>query len=126
MNKGTQEIQTLLNAGGVIRLGPGNFTLNSASLNFTTSNTILQGSVDNKGNLQTTLLVSGSPRYAVTIGTNSSFSPLSVNFRTNITHNYVAVGSNSFNVNNVGGFSVGDEVIVQRVASAAWIYALGK
>ena len=45
--------------------------------------------------------------------------------RTPITDEYVPVGARTFRVASIRGFSVGDEVIVQRPSTAEWIHAIG-
>ena len=45
--------------------------------------------------------------------------------RVDITDAYVPLGAHSFNVSNAGTYRVGDEIIVFRPSTAAWIAAMG-
>ena len=63
-------------------------------------------------------------RTPLVVGTNDS-SPWDVGASTNVTDNFVAVGSQSFNVQNAAMFSVGQEVVITHPSSQAWINALG-
>jgi hypothetical protein len=107
---------------GAVVLAPGEFEI-ATSLNIFASGVVLRGAGDG---VNGTVLRATSTTQSTTIRvlTGSSKSKISSSERT-IADKYVPVGATSFRVNDPSNFSVGDDVIVHRPSTAAWISAMG-
>jgi len=48
-----------------------------------------------------------------------------VHVKLNVTGEYVPVGAHNLHVDNAAGLQVGEEIVVKRPSTAAWIHTLG-
>ena len=96
--------------GGIVLRGVGNDT--NGTVIFSTS-TNGPGNGPEKSQVQGVVVISGS------------FSPTPTGLSNSIVDNYVPVGARSFTVDNAGGYAVGNNIIVHRPSTAAWITAIG-
>jgi len=108
---------------GAVVLNPGTYTI-SSSLNINASGVLLRGSGSlGAGQGGTTINMTGSTGFlAVSVAGSGSYS---LSNTANFIDQYVPSGTNSITVTNASGFSVGDDVVVQRTVTQAWIHLLG-
>lgn len=107
---------------GALLLAAGTYSI-TGSLRIATSGVVLRG--EGQGTTGTVLIAAGtSQRALITVAGTGSWSEVS-NSRRNITNDFLPVGARSFQVDSVSGLSVGDQVIVHRPSTAAWIDAIG-
>ncbi|TVY68444.1 hypothetical protein Focb16_v002293 [Fusarium oxysporum f. sp. cubense] len=105
--------------GGSVILPPGKWSM-TAGLNLS-SNVVVTGSAGGK----TVLSLSEKPSVPVfTLGSSNTVKPR-YGFRSNITNDYVPIGSSSIEVVNSTGFAVDQLVYVSRIATESWIKANG-
>ncbi|MDD9380046.1 hypothetical protein M8Z33_25990 [Streptomyces sp. ZAF1911] len=104
---------------GAVVLRPGRFRL-QGTLHLA-GGVVLRGSGTGTGG--TLLIAAGVPRPLITIGTEGQYKPQGR--KADVTSTYVPVGARSFDVDDAKGFAVGDQVVVQRPTTAAWIRAIG-
>ncbi|EXL45345.1 hypothetical protein FOCG_12742 [Fusarium oxysporum f. sp. radicis-lycopersici 26381] len=105
--------------GGSVILPPGKWSM-TAGLNLS-SNVVVTGSAGGK----TVLSLSEKPSVPVfTLGSSNTVKPR-YGFRSNITNDYVPIGSSSVEVVNSTGFAVDQLVYVSRIATESWIKANG-
>jgi hypothetical protein len=107
-------------ARGAIELSAGTFRL-SGSLRIAASGVVLRGA--GSGRDGTVLKVEGSPRTVLILSGSGQRTPSGK--PTKITDAYVPVGSRALHVDDTTGLSVGDDVLVQRPVTAAWIHFMG-
>ncbi|WP_269859130.1 peptidoglycan-binding protein [Streptomyces sp. RPT161] len=106
---------------GAVQLAPGAYHI-AGQLHIDASGVVLRGAgADSSG----TSLVADQPtvRTLVTIGTKSRYT--TVGAAQQVTDDYVPVGGTTVTLASTQGLSVGDEVVVERPATQAWIDALG-
>ena len=105
---------------GAVLLAPGTFNI-SSTLNINASGVVLRGSGSGSGG--TVINMTGSSSFlAVSIRGSGSYS---LSNTANISDSYVPSGTHTITVDNVSGFSVGDNVLIQRPVTQAWIHFLG-
>ncbi|KAG7425887.1 hypothetical protein Forpi1262_v013182 [Fusarium oxysporum f. sp. raphani] len=105
--------------GGSVILPPGKWSM-TAGLNLS-SKVVVTGSAGGK----TVLSLSEKPSVPVfTLGSSNTVKPR-YGFRSNITNDYVPIGSSSIEVVNSTGFAVDQLVYVSRIATESWIKANG-
>lgn len=104
------------NGGGVVLLGQGKWQLDGGLV--LRNGTVLRGS----GVGMTTLLPKASSD-AITFGEDVK-NP-AINVVANITNCYVGVGASSFKVSDASKLKIGQDIMVQRAATAEWIRANG-
>jgi len=107
---------------GVVLLGAGNFQLNSNTIALK-SGVILRGSGTNSKD--TVLNVNGSARTIFTIAGIASTRRTYPKNSTKITDSLITSGSSTFHVENTSVFNVGDEVLLRRTITQAWIDEMG-
>jgi len=105
---------------GALLLGPGTFHI-SGQLNINASGVVLRGSGSGSGG--TTINMTGSSGFRA-ISVAGSGSPSTSN-TVNITDSYVPSGTNTVHVSSTSGFNVGDNVVINRVVTQAWIDFMG-
>ena len=108
---------------GAVVLNPGTYNI-SSSLTINTSGVVLRGSGSGgAGRGGTTINMTGSTGFlAVSVAGSGSYS---LGNTANFADQYVPSGTNSVTVTDASGFSVGDDVVVQRTVTQAWIHLLG-
>ena len=105
---------------GAVLLNPGAYEI-ATSLLINTSGVVLRGS----GQGQTVLVATGTEKDTlIRLDGNGARSQVAGSLR-NVTDKYVPVGAVSFTVNDASSFAVGDQVIVERKATANWIHDIG-
>ncbi|WKK24025.1 peptidoglycan-binding protein [Streptomyces olivoreticuli] len=104
---------------GAVQLSPGQYHI-AGQLHIGASGVILRGS-----GTGSTVLVADQPsvRTLVTIGDKSRYTPVGTTGQ--VTDDYVPVGSTTLTLGSTAGLSAGDEVVVERPTTQAWIDALG-
>lgn len=107
-------------ARGAVELSAGTFRL-SGSLHITASGVVLRGA--GSGPNGSVLKIEGDPRRVITLG--GSGQRMLSGRAAKITDPYVAAGSQSLHVDDAAGLAVGDDVLVQRPATADWIHFMG-
>jgi len=105
---------------GALLLVPGTFNI-SSQLNINASGVVLRGSGSGSG--ATTINMTGTAGFLAISVTGSG--SRSTSNTANITDSYVPAGTNTLNVDNTAGFNVGDTVVINRVATSAWIHFMG-
>jgi hypothetical protein len=111
---------------GAVLLEPGNFTV-SGSLTITTSGVVLRGSgsgASPSSNTVITMKPSATPYPLIVLGTSNNV-PSYVGSPTTITDSYVPAGTQTVDVANAAGLSVGTTVMITRPVTAAWIDFMG-
>ncbi|KAF4436161.1 hypothetical protein F53441_13305 [Fusarium austroafricanum] len=104
--------------GGSVILPAGRWPM-TAGLNLS-SGVVVSGSGD-----KTVLVLADRPSIPVfTLGTGNASKPR-YGFRTNITNDYIPIGSSSVDVISSRGFAVDQQVYVARTATEAWINGNG-
>jgi hypothetical protein len=108
---------------GAVVLNPGTYNI-SSSLNINASGVVLRGSGSGgAGQGGTTINMTGTTGFlAVNVDGSGSYS---LSNTANFVNQYVPSGTNSITVTDASGFSVGDDVLVQRTVTQAWIHLLG-
>ncbi|KAF9771657.1 hypothetical protein IL306_010713 [Fusarium sp. DS 682] len=115
-----QAIDSIASSGGGSVILPAGKWPITAGLNLS-SNVVVTGSADDK----TVLSLSERPSVPVfTLGSTNTAKPR-YGFRSNITNEYVPIGSSSVEVVDSTGFAVDQLVYVARVATEPWIKANG-
>jgi hypothetical protein len=104
---------------GAVVLSPGTYTV-TRTLRIQASGVVLRGAGSAEGG--TVVNLAGTAFRFVSIG--GSGSPTTSN-RVSILDPYVPSGAQTFTVVDAAGFSVGDDVFVQRPVTEAWIHLLG-
>ncbi|HYF61444.1 MAG TPA: carbohydrate-binding protein, partial [Herpetosiphonaceae bacterium] len=111
---------------GALLLSPGRYAING-TLRINKSGVVLRGSGDGSDPATSTILagVGNTPhqRTLVIVG-NGDSTPWTAGSATNVTDQFVQVGSRTINVADPSRFSVGQEVIVRHPSSQAWINAV--
>lgn len=107
-------------ARGAVELSAGSFRLNG-SLRIATSGVVLRGAGSSQGG--TVLKVEGSPRTLITLAGSGKRTP--VGTAAKITDGYVPSGSQTLHVDSAGDLTVGDDVLVQRPVTEAWLHLMG-
>ncbi|MET8630015.1 peptidoglycan-binding protein [Kitasatospora sp. NPDC004669] len=106
---------------GAVQLARGTYRI-AGTLNITASGVVLRGASANAAD--TTLAASGAnARMLLTIGGNSTYA--TVGSPQAVTDDYVPVGGQSLSLASAAGFKVGDEIVIERPTTQAWIDALG-
>ncbi len=107
---------------GAVMLSAGEYQL-GATLNLNASGVVLRGTgASDQG---TRLRATAAKQYSL-VSISGSGSPATVSgTKRKITDKYVPVGSRSFMVDDITGLAVGQEIIVLRPCTQAWIDALG-
>lgn len=102
--------------GGTVTIPPGSFSI-TAGIQIR-SNVILTGSTGDV----TTLTLQEAPAVPVfTLGNAGNVTRPKYGFRSNITSDYVPIGTSVVTVVNSTGFAVNESVYVSRIATEAWI-----
>ncbi|MFJ5677851.1 peptidoglycan-binding protein [Streptomyces sp. NPDC093097] len=106
---------------GAVQLSPGTYHL-AGQLRITASGVVLRGS---GASPSATTLVADRPtvRTLLTVGTKSSYTTVGTPQR--VTDAYVPTGATSLHLAGTAGLSAGDEVVVERPTTQAWIDAIG-
>jgi hypothetical protein len=102
---------------GVVLLGPGTFLV-SSQINFNVSGVVLRGSGSGAGG--TTLVMTTNATYWGLFNIGEGKATVLTN-TVNLTDSYVPSGATTFNVSSTAGYSVGDEVYVNRPVTQAWL-----
>ncbi|MEU5427143.1 peptidoglycan-binding protein [Streptomyces olivoreticuli] len=104
---------------GAVQLAPGQYHI-AGQLHIGASGVVLRGS-----GTGSTVLVADQPsvRTLLTIGDTSRYTPASTTQQ--VTDDYVPVGGTALTLSSTTGLNVGDEVVVERPTTQAWIDALG-
>jgi len=105
---------------GTVMLGPGTYDCEK-TININASGVVLRGS--GSGEKGTILNLTGKPHACVTVKGNISSKV--VGESTIIADNYVACGSNSFNLVNAAAFAIGDTIRITRTITDEWIKFMG-
>jgi hypothetical protein len=107
---------------GALFLNAGTYSI-SGQISITAGGVVLRGA--GRGADGTVLVAAGtSTRPLIVVGGTTSHSEVS-NSRRSIIDDFVPVGARSFQVDSTSGLTVGDQVIVHRPSTAAWIDAIG-
>ncbi len=101
---------------GAVLLKPGNYSC-SAPLQIKTSGVVLRGSGSKGGG--TTIVLTGKEHPCISISGPTPRPPKEKGVE--ITDAYVPSGATSFHVTSTAGMKVGQEIIVQRPVTPAWI-----
>lgn len=104
---------------GAVLLAPGTFNV-SATLHITTSGVVLKGSGSGAGG--SILTMTGSPFTLLAVSGSGSYTrgtPVTV------TDSYVPSGTRTFTVSDASGFHVGDNILLSRPVTAAWVSFMG-
>jgi hypothetical protein len=118
---------------GAVLLKQGRYLL-AGSLYLRASGVVLRG--EGQGETGTVLVATGARQRSLIVvgareertaadeegGESAAPAPKS---RRVITDEYVPVGAHSFHVDNAAGLQVGEEIVVKRPSTAAWIHTLG-
>ncbi|MFK0293540.1 peptidoglycan-binding protein, partial [Streptomyces sp. NPDC090442] len=104
---------------GAVQLSAGRYHV-AGQLHIGASGVVLRGAATNS-----TVLVADKPsaRTLVTIGDKSRYTPAGT--AQQVTDAYVPVGATTLTLGSTAGLSVGDEVVVERPTTQAWIDAIG-
>ena len=105
---------------GAVLLEPGIYDV-AGTLNLNVSGVILEGSGSGSGG--TILNMNGSPHLLFSFGGSGSW--ITTGATVNITDSYVPSGANSFHISDASGFAVGETILINRPATAAWIHFMG-
>jgi hypothetical protein len=104
---------------GAVLLRPGSYNV-GATLTITASGVVLRGSGSAAGG--TELKLTGAPHDLLSIRGSGSWVTAA---DTAITDPYVPSGATSFTVADASGFKPGDQVLIRRPVTAAWITFMG-
>lgn len=115
-------LNTTTGLRGAVLLNPGSYTV-SGTLNVTASGVVLRGS--GSGNSPTantviTMTAASTPYPLVNLG-NAANVPVYTGSNVTVTDTYVPAGSSTLNVSSTAGFTVGQEVMIKRPTTAAWV-----
>ncbi|HTB81244.1 MAG TPA: chitobiase/beta-hexosaminidase C-terminal domain-containing protein, partial [Opitutaceae bacterium] len=102
---------------GAVLLKAGTFKI-SSTLNINASGVVLRGSGSGSGGT----VLSGSVSPALNIAGSGSYTTSTT---TNLSGSYVPSGTLTINVASTSGFSVGDNVLVNRTVTSNWIHFMG-
>ncbi|MEY9946070.1 peptidoglycan-binding protein [Kitasatospora sp. GAS1066B] len=106
---------------GAVQLAPGKYQI-AGSLTINASGVVLRGAGTDAG--QTSLVAqNASARTLLTIGGDSRYQTLGT--PQPVTDTYVPVGATSLTMQSTAGFKVGDQVVIERPTTQAWIDAIG-
>jgi hypothetical protein len=106
---------------GAVQLAAGKYHL-AGSLSITASGVVLRGATTDAS--ATSLVATGATaRTLINLGTNSAYSV--VGTQAKVADTYVPVGGTSLTLDSASGLKVGDQVVVERPTTQAWIDALG-
>ena len=105
---------------GVVLLNPGTYNCDRP-LTINSSGVVLRGS--GSGANGTIINLTGKPHSCITVRGNVSSSSLGNS--TTISDSYVPAGTNSFNLSNISGFSIGDTITITRRVTDDWIKFMG-
>lgn len=106
---------------GAVQLAKGTYHI-AGSLSITASGVVLRGADGTAAD--TTLVATGaSARTLITVGGSSSYSV--VGAQAQVTDTYLPVGGTKLTLNSATGFKAGDQIVVERPTTQAWINALG-
>lgn len=103
---------------GAVLLSPGIFKV-GGTIDITTSGVVVRGS--GSGDNGTVISMNATGRCFRVLGSGSYSTSGSVD----ITGSFVPSGATSFSVSDASGFSVGDNVLITRTVTAAWISYVG-
>ncbi|GAB5442847.1 MAG: hypothetical protein Fues2KO_31960 [Fuerstiella sp.] len=111
---------------GIVRLTAGEFQI-SGQLQILESGILLQGAGDGADAGTSTILrgTGTTQRSLIRVGAASGFASGVSGTTHNIVDKYVPVGATSFQVDSTANWSVGDEVVVRRPSTEAWISDIG-
>jgi hypothetical protein len=112
----TPQIQTALDAAGVIQLSPGTYDL-AGALSISKSNTVLRGA---KGAV---IRLTGKPHRFLSIRGSGTWQ--TGERSAGITDSYVPSGADSFTIPDSSVFKAGDTVLVRRPVTDSWIHFMG-
>ncbi len=106
---------------GAVVLSPGAYRIGT-SLHIRASGIVLRGGTSNPAD---TVLLPQNPvaRTLVSIGGTGAITPAGPAHA--VTDSYVPVGASTLTLDSTAGLAVGDDVIVQRPQTQAWIHAIG-
>ena len=89
----------------------------AGTLRIAASGVVLRGS--GSGEDGTVLRVTGAPHRVFTVGGTGTWQPDAT--RANVTDAYVPAGASTVTVDSAAEFRAGDQVVIQRAATEAWI-----
>ncbi|HZR27273.1 MAG TPA: hypothetical protein VFA71_00725 [Terriglobales bacterium] len=105
---------------GAVLLSAGTFHI-SGTVHINASGVVLRGS--GSGNGGTVISMTGSTGFlAISVQGSGSYSTSNT---ANFTDSYVPSGVNTINVSSTSGFNVGDNVLITRTVTAAWVHFMG-
>ncbi|GLF92850.1 hypothetical protein [Streptomyces yaizuensis] len=106
---------------GAVQLAPGTYRI-AGQLRITAGGVVLRGA--GTGPTGTTLAADGpTVRTLITIGANASYTTVGTVHQ--VADAYAPVGATTLTLDSAADLSVGDEVVVERPTTQAWIDALG-
>lgn len=114
---------------GVIFLSKGNYQING-TIRVNVSGVILRGAGSSSDPNSSTILqaVGNSPAKRTVLvaggGSTSGWSKRG-NYQSNITDNFVKVGSREFSVASTAGLQVGDNIVIYSPCTSAWVNSVG-
>src|SRR3954471_8568228 len=108
-------------ARGAVLLNPGTYNI-SSTININASGVVLRGS-GSSGASRSTINMTGATGFlAVSVMGSGSYE---LSNTASFINQYVPSGSTTVTVTDAAGFAVGDEVLVQRTVTAAWVHFVG-
>lgn len=107
---------------GAVLLGAGEYEIDG-TLHIRASGVVLRG--EGKGTDGTVLIATRRSQHTLVVVDGSGGAEEIAGSRVDIVGDYVPFGARSFQVANASSFSVGDDVVVYRPSTEAWISALG-
>ncbi|MFJ8229730.1 peptidoglycan-binding protein [Streptomyces sp. NPDC094448] len=106
---------------GAVQLAPGTYRI-AGQLRITAGGVVLRGA--GTGPSGTTVAADGPTiRTLITVGANASYTTVGTVHQ--VADPYVPVGATALTLDSAAGLSVGDEVVIERPTTQAWIDALG-
>lgn len=105
---------------GAVYLTAGTYRVAKA-LTISASGVVLRGAGDGSGG--TELLASGDPHAVISFAGSGSLARSGS--EVNVTDTYVPIGATTFHVASTSGLKVGENIVVQRPQTQAWINAIG-
>lgn len=107
---------------GAVQLGAGQYQI-GGTLNINASGVVLRGATATA--TDTELVTTGGIRTLIQVGgQGGSYTPVGTTHY--VADRYVPVGAMSMNLDSTVGFAVGDQVVIQRPQTAAWLSAIGE